>query len=445
MNRIGLALTTFLCAAVMTFTADGQQPYDQEYHESYQGVSNDYVVAGEPYQSYGEVACGCDGPCDGGCAMGGSCGCDNGCAGGLCDHGCLCGDCDLGDPFTLFGTCGNFKMGGWVQLGYTDKALPLFNTYNDHLQLQQAWLYAEKTLDTSSGFDIGGRIDYIYGTDGPNTQAFGTTPRGWDNHWDHGGQYGSAIPQLYVEAGYGDLSIKAGHFYTIIGYEVVGAPDNFFYSHAYTFNNSEPFTHTGALATYHASEDVTLWGGYVLGWDSGFDDNGDAWLGGLSLGLTDDLTLTYASVAGRFSEAWSLGVEQGYMQSIVADFAVTDKLNYVFQTDYLDTENATGATARDTVGINQYLLKTVSDCLSYGARFEWYRNKGIYTNPGVASNIYDLTLGLNYKPHANVVIRPEIRWDWVENTTAIAAAGNSVLENNDNRQTTFGIDTIFLY
>ena len=70
-----------------------------------------------------------------------------------------------------------------------------------------------------------------------------------------------AIPQLYVEAGYGDLSVKAGHFYTIIGYEVVQATGNFFYSHAYTFNFSEPFTHTGVLATYNASDDVT-----DLGW-----------------------------------------------------------------------------------------------------------------------------------------------------------------------------------
>ena len=77
------------------------------------------------------------------------------------------------------------------------------------------------------------------------------------------------LPQLYVEAGYGDLSVKAGHFYTIIGYEVVQATGNFFYSHAYTFNFSEPFTHTGVLAQYDASERLTFYGGYSLGIDSG--------------------------------------------------------------------------------------------------------------------------------------------------------------------------------
>ena len=96
--------------------------------------------------------------------------------------------------------------------------------------------------------------------------------------------YGSAIPQLYLEAGYGDLSCKVGHFYTIIGYEVVTAPDNFFYSHAYTMYNSEPFTHTGALVLpTRLVTDMTIYGGYVFGWDSGFEDNGDAFLGGVSL------------------------------------------------------------------------------------------------------------------------------------------------------------------
>ena len=78
---------------------------------------------------------------------------------------------------------------------------------------------------------------------------------GWDADpaWDRNGGYGWAIPQLYAEVGYGDFSVKMGHFYTLVGYEVVTAPDNFFYSHALTMFNSEPFTHTGVLATFGVS------------------------------------------------------------------------------------------------------------------------------------------------------------------------------------------------
>lgn len=407
----------------------------------------------------GEPVCGCDqvAVCDTGCNDANCCdsgcvgGCDSGCCDSGCDSGCGlglgdclsdmgCGDCCLGDPYTLFGEYCGWTAGGWMQLGYHTAANGLFNTRPDEVQLQQAWLYAEKAIDTSCGFDIGGRIDYLYGTDGPNTQAFGTDPRGWDNNWDNGPDnsgYGSAMPQLYMEAGYGDLSVKVGHFYTIIGYEVVGATGNFFYSHAYTFNNSEPFTHTGALATYKASDDVTLWGGYTLGWDSGFDDNGDAWLGGASLGLTDDLTVTYASTIGRFGEAAFNGTETGYMHSIVADYALSDSLNYVFQTDLLDTEDQTGALARETIGINQYLIKQINDCWGVGARFEWWNTENAALAAG-DHDVYALTLGVNHRPHANVIVRPEIRWDWDNDQIA-------GLENGDDDQTTFGIDTIFTF
>ena len=63
------------------------------------------------------------------------------------------------------------------------------------------------------------------------------------------------------------------------------------------------FTHTGILATLEHSDDVTLYGGYVQGYDSGFEDNGDAFLGGVSLGLTERLDVTYAAIGGRLNEA----------------------------------------------------------------------------------------------------------------------------------------------
>ena len=395
----------------------------------------------------GEPVCGCEqvASCDTGCCDE-SCdsGCDSCCDSG-CDSGCglglgnmSCGDCCLGDPYSLFGEYCGWSAGGWMSLGYTSDRLPAFNTRDNDLQLQQGWLWAEKAIDTSNGFDIGGRIDYLYGTDGPNTQAFGTDPRGWDNSWDNGGDYGHAIPQLYMEAGYGDLSVKIGHFYTIIGYEVVQATGNFFYSHAYTFNFSEPFTHSGALATYQANDNLTVWGGYSLGWDSGFDDNGDAFLGGASMQLTDDLNVTYAAIGGRFGEARFNGLEKGYMHSIVANYAVSDSLNYIFQSDVLDTEDAAGGLARESFGINQYLIKTINDCWGVGARFEWWNAEGFAATglPAGDHDIYALTLGVNHRPHANVIVRPEIRWDWDDSGT--------FLEDGDD-QTTFGVDTIFTF
>ncbi|MEM6469057.1 MAG: porin [Planctomycetota bacterium] len=390
-----------------------------------------------------EADCGCETMgCDDSCELAPfDCGCDSG-----CDSGCGSGlglnlfdafECDLGEPFALFGENCGWAAGGWVQMGYHNNALPLFNSRPDNFQLHQAWLWAEKAIDTSCGFDIGGRIDYVYGTDGPDTQAFGINNGHWDEGWDNGGDYGHALPQVYLEAGYGDLTVKTGHFYTIIGWEVVTAPDNFFYSHAYTMYNSEPFTHTGTLATLSVNEDIEVYGGYVFGWDSGFEDNGDAFLGGVSLALSEDVSLTYATVGGRFADGPNGTSAQGYMHSIVADVAVTDSLQYIFQSDYLDTEDAMSNGVANTIGINQYLIYTLSDCLAAGARFEWYNQEGIYSAFGNETDIYALTLGVNVKPHANLIVRPEIRFDWDDDQVAGLDEGDE--------QTTFGIDTIFLF
>ena len=373
----------------------------------------------------------CDGGCDSGCASG--CGLGGGCA-----MGGGCGNCDLGDPFALFGEHCGFSAGGWVSIGYHDKAIPLFNSHPDRVNVHQAWLYAEKAADGSNGLGLGGRIDYVYGVDAQDTQAFGIADDHWDNDWDHG-IYGHSIPQLYGEAAYGNMSVKVGHFYTIIGWEVVTAPDNFFYSHAYTMYNSEPFTHTGVLATMTPSDEVTLWGGYVLGWDSGFADNGSAFLGGISLSLSDDVSVTYATVAGTFAEDPATGsvAEEGYMHSIVGDISLTENLQYIIQSDYLDTQDGAGNGNRNTFGINNYLIYTVNDCLAFGGRYEWYQQDGVFSAFGNETDINALTLGLNYRPHANVVVRPEIRWDWDDDQVLALDDGDS--------QNTFGIDTIFLF
>ncbi|MEM6689340.1 MAG: porin [Planctomycetota bacterium] len=386
--------------------------------------------------------------------------CETGCgsaSGGVCSDGFLF-DCDLGDPISLLGDCCDWSAGGWVQMGYHDQNLPLFNSRKNDYQLHQAWFYFENVADGSEGFDWGGRVDYVYGTDSQDTQAFGIANTHWDNQWDNGPDYGHALPQVYGEAAYGDFSVKAGHFYTIIGYEVVTAPDNFFYSHAYTMYNSEPFTHTGVLGTYNHSEDVTVYGGYVLGWDSGFEDNGDAFLGGSSVQLTEDVNLTNTIVAGRFADN-SGGDERGIMNSLVASVQLTEKTSWIIQNDLLDTEDRNGQNVRETFGVNQYLVHELSDCVSIGTRFEWWEveadSPGLFGDNATAAagtlagdfDVYAITLGMNLKPHANVIIRPEIRWDWVFGDSGeLVAADFSLLDQPfDDDQTTFGIDSIILF
>ncbi|WP_237607253.1 porin [Roseimaritima sediminicola] len=384
----------------------------------------------------------------------------HGCDDGACDSGCdshggyslgdlglgdylSCGDCCIGDPYEVFGDYYGWHVGGWGQLGYHSSDSPRrFNDDADGVRLQQAWLYAERAVDGSCGLDIGGRIDLMYGIDGPDTQAFGPNDDSWDQDWDNGGSYGWALPQLYAEVAYGDLSVKAGHFYTIIGYESVMAPQNFFYSHTYTMVNNEPFTHTGILATYQATEDIAVYGGYTLGWDSGFEDNGDTFLGGFSLGLTEDVTFTYGTTIGRFNTNFNnTGVtEQGYMHSMILDVALTNNLQWVSQFDWLDTERATdGARLREGGAFVNYLFYALNDCTSLGVRHEYFqRDPSLATATGDV-DVNDLTFGVNHRMNSNLIVRPELRWDWDD------AGAYGVNENNRASQTTFGVDAILTF
>ena len=358
--------------------------------------------------------------------------CDDGCADPLSD---VCGEGGgdgCGEGFDLFGESGGgIKIGGWVQAGYHSGHEPLsvakndnlaFNDAPDRLNLHQSWLYAEKVADGSNGLDWGFRADVMYGTDAAATQSFGNNPGGFDfqNGWDRGSGYGFALPQVYGEVASGDWKVKAGHFFTPVGYEVVTATGNFFYSHALTMFNSEPFTHTGALATYTASESVEFYGGWTAGWDTGFDrfNGGSNFLGGAAVKATDDVKVTYITTAGNFG-----AIGDGYGHSIVIDTALSDNLNYVLQSDLLDCDT------KKTIGVNNYLFYTINDKLKTGVRAEWWKEN--FTAPGSNISHYEVTYGVNVTPMENLVVRPEVRHDW-----APAAATDSTI---------FGIDAIYSF
>ncbi|MBX3420071.1 MAG: porin [Pirellulaceae bacterium] len=366
------------------------------------------------------------------------CGCEAvGCGAASCDGGCdSAGGSD--EPWKLIQrSILGFNIGGWSSVGYHTYDNPgIFNNHSDNVRLHQAWVFAERVADGSKGLGVGGRIDYLYGVDAQDTQAFGVAPENghWDSSWDNG-IYGHAIPQLYAEFATGDFSVKVGKFFTIIGYEVVAATGNFFYSHSYTMYNSEPFTHTGVLSSYKMSDDITVFNGWVMGWDSGFQDNGDAYLGGATVKLTDNTSVTSSVVAGRFGKGDN--DETGYMFSNIITSQLSDKLTYVFWTDVLDTDRTGRARERKTFDLNQYLLYQVSDNLVWGNRIEWYNvDRGVFG--AVSSNdIYAYTTGFNYRVGSNMLFRPELRWDWDK--------GGLIGLERGRVQTTFGTDMIFTF
>lgn len=405
-----------------------------------------------------DAGCACESEpaccCESSCCCEPSCGCDScGCGGwGMGD--CL-GDCCLGDPWTLSSCltpcCDSPTYGGWVSFGYYNKNERWsfqdgdqlsFNDFPDHLNLDQAWFYVERVAEAGAcSADYGYRFDVMYGAQAHTAQAFGNDGGTWDIAWDHG-IYGWAIPQLYGEVAYGDLSVKVGHFWTPAGYEVVPAIGNFFYTHTLTHFNSEPFTHTGVLGTYSGSDNVTLYGGWALGWDTGFDQfgAGNIFVGGFGVNAGDNVTFTWITTAGNLG--WYTSSEPGWTNHFVAIADLSDNTQWVIQSDVVDTDGSSTDPAFDvhTLGLTNYLFYTLNDCWKLGGRIEWYKSNNYAFDAGPQTSFYDVTAGVNYRPHANFVVRPEIRYDWTPSADRI----NAVSPDFYN-QWSFSIDAVFTY
>jgi len=436
------------------------------------GASN--TAYGSFYEpTSGSDDCGCDAAatCDGTAG----CGCERCCREHLIQDCCPLECCDC-EPWRLFpcgvGPCGGLDITGWVQAGGTvvDGNPPSnFNgpmTFNDRdeLQLNEFYLQIAKAADNGGcGLAWGGQIDLLYGTDHRFTMARGLeTTSTFGSKWNSGGSntYGIAMPQAYIELVYNDLSLKMGHYYTIIGYEVVPSLPNFFYSHAYTMQYGEPFTHTGVLATYHWSDTIDVVGGVDRGWDNWEDDNaqesalwGFLWDGGC--GTTLALTGTF----GKEFDATGTDNTQRMLTSIVAAREITSRWTYVVQSDIGHQNSGPTTASADWYGVNQYLFYKVNCNLTAGFRAEWFRDDdgtrvtGNGTNNPLAAapsrfagDFYELTLGLNWRPQGNpnLMVRPEVRYDTFDGAST-AGLALPYDDGTDSKMFSGAVDVIFQF
>jgi hypothetical protein len=69
------------------------------------------------------------------------------------------------------------------------------------------------------------------------------------------------------------LTIKAGKFASLLGFEVIEAPLNLNFSRSFLFSFAVPLTHVGALLSYSFGDVFTVTAGPVVGWDVARDNN----------------------------------------------------------------------------------------------------------------------------------------------------------------------------
>jgi len=184
------------------------------------------------------------------------------------------------------------------------------------------------------------------------------------------------------------------------------------------------------------NDDLSVMGGWVLGWDTGFDQFGDgnAVHTGFIYKMSDSVKYSYMLTAGDLG--WR---GDGYSHSHVLDFTLSKKWEYVFQSDLLTADPNANGTTNDALsyGTVNYLFYTINDCWKWGTHAEWWKSNQV---TGEQASFNEVATGLNYKVNANLVVRPEVKFNW---TPSDQAYTNTT--GGDFNDTLFGMDAIYTF
>lgn len=321
----------------------------------------------------------------------------------------------------------------------------------------QAHLISELVLPQDGSFGFGARMDLLYGLDYNVAQSFGwEINRDGSPRWNGSQYYGLAMPQLYGQVGTNDLNVKLGHFYTIVGYESVMQPENFFYSRSYSYQFASPFTQWGGLATAKLTDALEAQFGLVNGWNAienttnrlnvltGVKYTQDAYWTSFAIitGGNDNNVAELPDVTPQSSNrtrySWLLGLKP------------TGNFEYVFHHWLgLQADGGPGGGTAYWYGIDQYGYYRLSQKWRVGGRLEWFRDedgtrigldrRSNPNKPPYAGNAWSITFGLNYLPTPNIILRPEIRSDWFNGNR------NPYQDGNLDHQLMLGFDAILRF
>ncbi|HSD72890.1 MAG TPA: outer membrane beta-barrel protein [Thermoanaerobaculia bacterium] len=345
-----------------------------------------------------------------------------------------------------------FELYGWIQQGFTaDFDAPddrvnfgvNFNWRSNDYRLNQLYGVLENTLEHEGRFNVAYRVDAAVGHDAPWLAANGlfdhvtgldpTSGVGQEGapSYRNVNRIGFDLPQFYVDFGVphfitsGGVDIRAGKFYTLMGREVYPAADTDFYSRTYENIFATPFTHTGVLATIHATGNLDVVAGLVRGWDVFEDNNGrPSWQAALIWNSTDRrFNWTTVGITGPEQVDNDENVRTLVTSYVTLKFGPEDEWllstgGHVGHEENAVSNPVTGAPqGAEWYACAVHLFYTVDPRVRLQFRGEWFRDDdaartAVLKRPGFAASFYDVTVGFTYRLRENIRVRPEARYDW---------------------------------
>ena len=299
-----------------------------------------------------------------------------------------------------------------------------FNYLNDQFMMNQLLITLDREPKSEHGeFGFGWHVDLVYGTDYFCLQSRGLeTNNDFSNRWnsdsgsgiDGNSRMGLALPQLYFQTVLGDWTTTVGHFYSPLGYESPIPDADQFYSNTYGSGFSFETTQvTGMMFERTINTRLKCFAGFHRGMQNWEDNNTDLnTFGGFDWNSQDNSTsIEFVFDVGKENDA---GTATRYLQCFVLEKTIKERWGYVITSDFgAQQELAAGGATAYWYNVVQYATYQFDEQWNGGLRFEWFDDiDGVVVSPTTgAGTYYALSLGLNYQPNANILIRPEIRWD----------------------------------
>ncbi len=283
-------------------------------------------------------------------------------------------------------TASNIAVTGYVDTGYTNLnttglytnfgATRIFDapsTTTSHDYSGFALNQAAMTISMTPKEGFGGLVNLTAGQDAKTIGSYGANSGSFD------------LTQAYGSYLSGPLTLIAGKFATLAGAEVIASPSDTNYSRSILFG-AIPFTHTGARATYVASDLATL----ILGVNNGWDQvspltNGKTVEAGVILTPAKTFTLAGTYYGGKETVYQIPDSSAGNRNlfDLVATFNATPALTFVLNYDYVSQDNYTSLLTGNLItatydGVAGYINYAISDTWRVSLRGEYLDDKDGY-------------------------------------------------------------------
>jgi hypothetical protein len=238
------------------------------------------------------------------------------------------------------------------------------------------------------------------------------------------------LPEAYasylVPVGNG-LTLKAGKWATLIGYEGYEGPKNLNFSRDFLYTIGTPYTHTGALATYPFLKWLTVTLGFTNGWDSADNNNGYLRaIGQVEFTPSDKFSITTSFHVGPEQNRNQMhnGVNDRWIVDTSILYTGIDKLTLVTNFDFAGERNDPALVALGTRtnnnsrwgGIAAYAAYAWTKALRTVLRAEYFSDPQAVRSsetvaPGHNVDLVSLTATIEYKIWRGLVGRLEYRHD----------------------------------